>query len=96
LCTGGPASLALLQGATERLAVAEASSEDRLPALFEEALPRIQPGAEVVLVSTRANELDDIERFPMLSRDPARRAMARRIRTVNTAGEELAEYFQVD
>ncbi|MFH1919754.1 MAG: DUF58 domain-containing protein [Planctomycetota bacterium] len=96
LCTGGPASLALLQGATERLAVAEASSEDRLPALFEEALPRIQPGTEVVLVSTRANDLDDIERFPMLWRDPARRAMARRIRTVNTAGEELAEYFQVD
>jgi len=95
-CTGGPASPALLQGATERLAVAEASSEDRLPALLEHALARIQPGTDVVLVSTRTNDLDDAQRFPMLWRDPARRAMVRRIRTVNTASEQLAECFQVE
>ena len=93
-CTGGPASLALLRGAMERLAVAEASSEDRLPALLEHALARIEPGAEVVLISPRANDLSDAARFPVLSSDPSRRAMARRIRTVNTATEELAEYFQ--
>jgi uncharacterized protein (DUF58 family) len=95
-CTGGPASLALLRGAMERLAVAESSSEDRLPTLLEHALARIEPGAEVVLISPRANDLSDAARFPMLSSDPARRAMARRIRTVNTATEELAEYFQAE
>jgi uncharacterized protein (DUF58 family) len=95
-CTGGPASLALLQGAMQRLAVAEASSEDRLPALIEHALARIEPGAEVVLISARANDLNDAARFPMLWSDPARRAMVRRIRTVHTATEELAEYFQAE
>ena len=93
---GGPASLALLQAAMERLAVAEAASEDRLPALFEHVLGQIEPGTEVVLVSTRANDLSDAGRFPMLWRDPARRALARRIRTVSTADEELAEYFQAE
>ena len=95
-CTGGPASPALMQGAMERLAVAEASSEDRLPALLEQALAQIEPGTEVVLVSTRANDLSDAARFPVLWRDPARRAMVRRVRTINTAGNELADYFQAE
>jgi len=93
---GGPASLALLQAAMERLAVAEAASEDRLPALFEHVLGRIEPGTEVVLVSTRSNDLSDVGRFPMLWRDPARRALARRIRTINAADEQLAKYFQAE
>jgi uncharacterized protein (DUF58 family) len=92
-CTGGPASGAWLQDAMERLAVAEASSEDLLPALLEDALRRIEPGTQVVVVSTRANDLDDPERFPMLWGDPARRALARRIRAISTADDELAEYF---
>ncbi len=94
--TGGPASLALLQGAMERLAVAEASSDDRLPALVEHALARIEPGAEVVLISPRANDLNDAARFPTVWSDPARGAMVRRIRTVNTATEELDEYFHAE
>jgi uncharacterized protein (DUF58 family) len=94
-CIGGPASVALLQDTMERLAVAEASSEDRLPALLERALRQTNPGAQVVLVSTRANDLSDRERFATLREDPARRALARRIRTVNVAGGELADYFQV-
>lgn len=93
---GGPASLALLQAAMERLAVAEAASEDRLPALFEHVLGRIEPGTEVVLVSTRSNDLSDVGRFPMLWRDPARRALARRIRTINAADEQLAKYFRAE
>jgi len=95
-CAGGPASVALMQGAMERLAVAEASAEDRLPGLLDRALGQIEPGTEVILVSTRPNDLSDAERFPMLWRDPAGRAMARRIRTIDASAEELAEYFQVE
>jgi uncharacterized protein (DUF58 family) len=95
-CIAGPASPAFQQGAMEQLAVAEASPEDRLPALLEHALRRIGPGVEVVLVSPRANDLGDASRFPMLSMDPARRAIARRMRNVNTATKELAEYFQAE
>jgi uncharacterized protein (DUF58 family) len=93
-CIGGPASLALMQGAMQRLAVVEASAEDRLPELFEQALGRIEPGTEVILVSTRRNDLSDARRFPMLRQDSARRAIARRMRTINAAGDELADYFQ--
>ena len=95
-CAGGPASVALMQGAMERLAVAEASPEDRLPGLLDRALAQIEPGTEVILVSTRPNDLSDAERFPMLWRDPARRAIARRVRTIDASAEELTEYFQVE
>jgi len=93
---GGPASVALMQGAMERLAVAETSSEDRLPALLDHALRQVRPGTQVVVVSTRENDLDDSDRFGMLWQDPARRALLRRVRTVNAGGNELAEYFCVE
>jgi uncharacterized protein (DUF58 family) len=95
-CMGGPASVALMQGAMERLAVAEASSEDRLPGLLDHALRRVRPGTQVIVVSTRANDLEDSDRFGVLWGDPARRAMVRRVRTVNAGGDELAEYFRVE
>ena len=93
-CHGGPASGALLSSVMERLAVAEADSRDRLPALLWRALGEIEPGTEVVLVTTRPVDLGDTERFGAVWGDPARRAAARRIRTINAAGEELAEHFR--
>ncbi len=93
-CVRGPASLALMQDALQELAVAEASSDDRLPALLDHALARVEPGAEVVLVSTRENDLGDARRFPQLWGEPGRRAMMRRIRAVSTAGEGLSEFFK--
>jgi uncharacterized protein (DUF58 family) len=93
-CLGGPASVALLQSAMERLAVAEASSEDRLPALLEHALGQMEPGDRVMVISTRRNDWGDRRRFPMLWIDSARRAIARQMRPVCTADDELAEYFQ--
>lgn len=95
-CLGGPASVALMQGAMERLAVAEASSEDRLPALLDHALRQVRPGTQVVVVSTRANDLGDSDRFDVLCRDPARRALVRKVRVVNAGSDELAEYFFVE
>jgi uncharacterized protein (DUF58 family) len=93
-CAGGPASIALLQTAMENLAVAEASDEDHLPSLLDHALGRIEPGTQVVLISTRTNDLSDSSRFPMLARDPSRLAIARRIRAVDTASDQWTEYFQ--
>lgn len=93
-CTGGPVSAVLLQDAMERLAVAEAESEDRLAELIELALGEIEPGTEVVLVSTRPVDLTDRERFAALWADPARSAMARRIRCLDTSGDQLDDYFR--
>ena len=93
-CIGGPASVALLQELMERLAVAEAPGEDRLVELLERALGEIEPGTDVVLVSTRPVDLADSSRFGQLWADPARKAAARRIRCVDTSSDELAQYFQ--
>jgi uncharacterized protein (DUF58 family) len=91
----GPASAALEHSAMENLAVAEASPEDRLADLLDRALGTIDPGTEVVLVTTQAVDLTDAERFAVLWRDPARRSLAGGIRVISTADEGLAEYFHV-
>lgn len=91
-CIGGPASAALLQAVMERLAVAEAQSTDRLAELLERGLAETEPGAEVILVSTRPV---DPARLQAFSADSGRRA-ARRIRCVDTSSDELGEYFRVD
>ena len=93
-CTRGPSSAALLEEVMERLAVAEASSEDRLPELLDRTLRHIEPGTELVLVSPRAIDLSDAERFAALWSTPTRQAVARRIRLVNSATRQLDEYFQ--
>jgi uncharacterized protein (DUF58 family) len=92
-CTGGPASPALLQHAMQRLAVVEAQSEEQLAELLELALNEIEPGTEIVLVSTRPVAP---ERLEALSAVPARRAAARRLRCVDTSSDELSEYFRTD
>jgi uncharacterized protein (DUF58 family) len=96
VCHSGPASVALLADVMERLALVEADSQDRLPALLGRALGQIEPGTEIVLLTTRPVDLGDTERFAAVWSDPARRAAARRIRVFNTADEELGEYFQAE
>jgi uncharacterized protein (DUF58 family) len=93
-CTGGPVSAVLLQAVMERLAVAEAESEDRLAELIERALSQIEPGTGIILVSTRPVDLTDTERFAALWADPSRSAMARRIRCVDTSSDQLGDYFR--
>lgn len=96
ICHSGPASAALVADVMERLALAEADGQDRLPALLGRALGQIEPGTEVVLVTTRPVDLGDAQRFAAVYGDPARRAAARRIRVINTAEEALAEYFRAE
>jgi uncharacterized protein (DUF58 family) len=90
----GPASLVLLQDVMRRLAALEARSADDLPELLDHALREIAPGSDIILVSTRAVDLGDTVRFAALHADPARRALARRIRCVDASSDELAQYFQ--
>ena len=90
----GPASGALEQDAMEILAVAAASHEDRLAGLLDRGLAGTEPGAEVVLVTTRPVGPADRERLVTLCRDPSRRAVAQEVRVVSAADEGLAEYFR--
>jgi hypothetical protein len=80
----------------ERLAVAAASGEERLSELLRRAMEMIEPGTEVVLVTTRLVDLADPSQFPGLHADPARRAALRRVRMVNVTEPGLSEYFQVE
>ena len=91
---GGPASDALLQEMMQRLATAEAHPGDRLAELLEAALGQLDPGCEIILVGTRPVDLDDASRFAPLWADPARRAMLRRVRCIDTSSDRLAQYFQ--
>jgi uncharacterized protein (DUF58 family) len=93
--TSGPASTPLLNAAMQQLALAVGRHDDRLNGLLEGALRRIEQGAEVVLVCTRAIDLGDAERLPCLA-DPNRRMLARRIRCVDASSQELDEYFRAE
>lgn len=95
-CFQGPVSASLREDAMRRLALVEASHEDWLPRLLDDAMDRIEPGAQIVLVSTRSNDLADVARFGHLGRDSNRRMLLRQMRTVSTADPQLTEYFQVD
>ena len=91
---GGPASSATLQGLMEQLAVAEAQTDDTLPATLAQALPRIATGTEIVLVGTRPIDLTDTSRFAALWSDPMLHERMRYIRQVDASSPELSEYFQ--
>ena len=80
----------------ERLAVVEAEAADRLADLLVQALGQIEPGTEIVLVSTRPVDLSDRTRFAALWADPARRSLLRRIRCVDVSSEELSRYFRAE
>ncbi len=94
----GTASAALVREVMEALAIAEASPEDRLPALAENAFGRIDRGTEVVLVTTRPAGRGDGRALPDwlagLASDPARRALLAQVRVVSTDSPQLDEYFQ--
>ncbi len=92
----GLATSAVRHEAMERLALVEASHEDRLESLFEAALVRVAPGAEIVLVTTREIDWNSREEMARLWRTAARRALRGNLRIVNTADEALSDYFQVE
>jgi len=94
--TSGPASAALAETAMERLALAEARSDDALAELLATALDEVALGADIILVSTRSVDLDDRVRLGHVWHDPARRAKRRRIRVVESGGADLGAFFHVE
>jgi uncharacterized protein (DUF58 family) len=92
-CVCGPASSATLQRLMEQLALIEARADTSLAALLAATLRQVTPGTEVVLVSTRAVELTDASQFREIVSDPVMRDRARRVLSVNTSSERLAEFF---
>jgi uncharacterized protein (DUF58 family) len=87
------ASLVLLEDALTRLSLVEASAGDDLPQLLEHALGRIDPGTEVVVISTRSVNLDDRRRFALLWGRSLRGDWTREVRIVTTAEGDLDRYF---
>ncbi len=90
----GPASAALMHSMMEQLSVIEPHAEDRLPKLLDEALRRIDPGTELVLVSTRPVRLDDAARFARAASEPNRRAALRRVRAIDASHDDLEAYYR--
>jgi uncharacterized protein (DUF58 family) len=95
-CGGGPASAALLQDLMERLALIEGQERDGLAALLDETFARTASAAELVLITTRPVDLGDPARLGPLAADPARRALLRRLRVIDTSGADLGRYFQME
>lgn len=92
--THGPASAALMHSMMEQLSVVESHAEDRLPELLDEALHRIDPGTELVLVSTRPVRLDDVARFARAASESNRRAALRRVRAIDVSHGDLEAYYR--
>ncbi len=95
-CIGGPASPAMLQGLMERLAVAEARSDDAISALLLHALPQIAAETEIVLACTRPIDLSNVSRFADWTSDPSLCERARRILCMDASSKRIEEYFQAE
>ena len=95
-CNGGPASPALLQELMEQLAVVEAQGDDRIAELVEMAVDHVEPGTEMVLVTTRHVDLSDPVRLRRLVADAANAGAMRRLRMVDASSKELGRFFQME
>jgi uncharacterized protein (DUF58 family) len=95
-CLSGAVSSAVLQGFLECLALAEPPATDALPDLLADALPRISPDAEIILVGTRPIDPAEIARLTHNGSDPQFRERLRRVRAVDVSDERLTDYFQLD
>ncbi len=92
--SGGPGSAALMQDMMERLALVDAQSRDRLPELLQMAVSQIEPGTEIVLVSTRPIDLSQVEYAGKLPSDIARRIAGHGLRMIDCSSANLARYYQ--
>ena len=91
----GPASALLMQSVMEQLAEVEAFTEDLLPGLLRRAMSAVEPGTEIVLVTTRAIDLAAAQRLATVEAGAQRRPSPPRIRVVNTAETNLNDYFEL-
>jgi uncharacterized protein (DUF58 family) len=90
----GPASPSLLNDLMETLALAEASSHDRLPDLLKNGVERMPPDADAVLISTRRPPLTSAVRDTSATADPRKRTCLDQMLVIDASGEELFDYFE--
>jgi uncharacterized protein (DUF58 family) len=92
----GPASSALLEEIMEQLALAEAQSLDQLPELIVAGLEQAALGAPVVVVSTRAVELDQRLREADVPSSLAGELSRRRVDVIDVSSDRIDEFFAVE
>ncbi len=92
----GPASNGLMYEMLDTLAVARSDTVDRLPDLLSQALDSMPAGMSTVLVSLRSLDTATSPQFTCVSEHPRRREIAGRIVTIDAAGDELQEFFELD
>ncbi len=92
----GTASVGLMHEQLDMLAVARAGGTDRFAELLAAALDTLRPGMSLVVVSPRELNVSDTEQFAALWEDPARRAAAGRIVTINSASDEIEQFCQFE
>jgi hypothetical protein len=93
--SGGPGSAALLRELMERLALVEPQAASLSTKLLELAAGKIDPGTEIVLISTRAVDLGRLRSEAQLG-DSRYAAMMRHVRVVDASNDGITKYFQPD
>lgn len=90
----GSICLPLIEGVMLRLAVAEPEQEDALVDNLIRAGGLIDPGAELILVTTRPFDPERSERFRDVQNDARFRAIVKRLRVIDTSNDELEKIFR--
>lgn len=96
LYTHGDASAALQTEIMENLAIAEATSEDRMPELLRETMTHSPAGTLTLLISTRPGGVSLSEEADQLESESQISLATRRVVPINASCEELAIYFRPD
>lgn len=91
----GPVCLPLVENVLHRLALAEPDPADELPRILLKTLSRIDPNADLILVSSRPLNLSS-SRFREIQNDPRFRPLQQRLRIVDTSDPRLDEIFSFD
>ncbi len=89
----GPTSLALTREVMESLATAEATSADTFPEALGKTLEVARPGTNGIVISTRAVDLADTERFAKLWRNTRQRAWLGRLQSISVGAIEPERLF---
>lgn len=90
----GTSSRAFLQDALDTLALARATSVDRLPNTLTRALDHVRANTDVLLISTRDVDLSDTGRFQVAWDNPRKRTWLMGAVCINAGAGELADYFE--
>ena len=78
----------------EQLALASPTQEDRLGESLKQTLLDMPHGTSTVIVSTRAADLQDTERFAEVWDDPSLRNALREVHVIDVSAGEFQDYFE--